>query len=102
MFSVVNVFLPSGPMLPLHQSQAERPARIQEVSLTTDSGFRLVITLDSISRPGSEATSNTLQGEWCGSVPITEISGSVTLGAILDSNQCPVQLPEGFTRYIAA
>lgn len=71
-----NTRLPSVPMLPLHQSQEAFPARIQEVSLIAESGFRLMMTLDSISLPGSVPTSSTLQAEWCGKEPVTAMSGS--------------------------
>jgi hypothetical protein len=64
-----------------------------------DSGLRLVITVDSMSLPGSGATSRTRQGESCGSAPVTARLVLSICGASLDSNQWPVQLPAGLTRY---
>ncbi len=55
MFSVVTFALAAAPMLPFQEGQDARPARIQEVSLMAEGGFRLWIALDSISRPGSVA-----------------------------------------------
>src|SRR6476646_7786730 len=102
MFSVVYAVLPSGPRLPLHQSHEALPGRIHEVSWMAESGFRLVMTLDSISRPGSLPTMRTRHAEWCGRVPTTDVSGSSRWGARRDSNLWLSQPPEGLVRYMAA
>src|ERR1035437_4593501 len=82
---MVAVFMPVlkltlGAACPDHQSHADFPARIQEVSAIFDGGFRLRTMLDSISRPGSSPIINTRHGLLNGVVATTATPGSSTRG----------------------
>src|SRR4051794_12099765 len=64
---MVAVFIPGlkltlGAASPDHQSHADLPALIHDVSAIFDGGFRLSMMFDSTSRPGSSPTISTRHG----------------------------------------
>src|ERR1039457_1829271 len=64
---MVAVFMPGlkltlGAASPDHQSHADFPARIHEVSAIFEGGFKLSTMLDSMRRPGSSPIMRTRQG----------------------------------------
>src|ERR1035437_3933183 len=82
---MVAVFIPGlkltpGAASPDHQSHADLPARIQEVSAIFEGGFRFSIIFDSIRRPGSSPIISTRHGLLKGAVASTATPGSSTLG----------------------
>src|ERR1039458_2068508 len=106
---MVAVFMPVlkltlGAAWPDHQSHADLPARIQEVSAIFVGGSRLRTILDSMRRPGSSPIISTRQGVENGVVVSTATFGS----AIPDSLRCGdksarIQLPPSpLRRYIPA
>src|ERR1017187_686768 len=100
MFFVVYADFPSGPMSPVHQFQEAFPGWIQLVSCTLFGVFKSETTLDSISLPGSSATSRTRHAEWCGKVPVSAKFGLSNRGESFETNQWPAQFPEGLVTYI--
>ena len=64
-----------GAASPDHQSHADLPARIHDVSAIFDGGFRLSTMFDSISRPGSSPIISTRHGVVTGASASTAIPG---------------------------
>src|ERR1035438_8251992 len=87
---MVAVFMPVlkltlGAAWPDHQSHADLPASIHDVSAIFEGGFRLRIMLDSISFPGSSPIMNTRHGllkgvEVSTAMPGTDLPASFTCG----------------------
>ncbi len=79
---MVAVFMPGlkltlGAASPDHQSHADLPALIHDVSAIFDGGFRFRIMFDSISRPGSSPIISTRHGVVTGASACTAIAGLV-------------------------
>src|SRR5208337_4016265 len=101
---MVAVFMPVlkltlGAASPDHQSHADLPARIQEVSAIFEGGFRLRTILDSIRRPGSSPIISTRQGVENGVEVSTATFGSSTRG---DKSALTQLRPSPLRRYIPA
>src|SRR4051812_15822207 len=100
MFSVVNAYFPSAPILPLHQSHDALPALIHETSFTAAGGFKFIMAFDSISFPGVLPIISTRHADCKADFAVTATSGRSILGANLDSSVCPDHPPDGLVRYI--
>src|SRR5436309_2340738 len=77
---MVAVFMPVlkltlGAAWPDHQSHADLPALIHEVSAILEGGLRLRMMLDSTRRPGSSPTMSTRHGVVMGASDWTAIEG---------------------------
>ena len=77
---MVAVFMPGlkltlGAASPDHQSHADFPARIHDVSAICDGGFRLRIMFDSMRRPGCSPIISTRQGVVTGASASTAMEG---------------------------
>jgi hypothetical protein len=101
---MVLVFMPVlkltlGAASPLHQSHADLPGLIHDVSAIFDGGFRLSTMFDSISLPGSSAIKSTRHGEFAGAGVSTAMLASSTCG---DSSLRNANAPGAFFRYIPA
>src|SRR5580692_5164122 len=77
---MVAVFIPGlkstlGAASPDHQSQADFPALIHDVSAIFDGGFRFSTMFDSIRRPGASPIINTRQGVVTGAWSSTAMPG---------------------------
>ena len=67
-----------GAASPDHQSHADLPGLIHEVSAIFEGGFRLRMMFDSIRRPGASPIISTRQGVVMGALASTAMLGSVT------------------------
>src|ERR1039457_3133780 len=94
---MVAVFMPvlkfaPGAAWPDHQSQADLPALIQEVSTIFDGGLRLRMMFDSISFPGSSAIIRTRHGLLNGVVVSTARPGSEAPAALMCGDRSAFRL----------
>src|ERR1700734_2270990 len=101
---MVAVFIPVVKLTPVaacpdHHSQADFPARIQEVSAICEGGFRFNMMFDSISRPGVSPIISTRHGVLKGALVWTATPGTFRLG---DSSAFRVNRGLSLRRYMPA